>query len=108
MSEKTFFGCIDMRNAKFQGSIKNSLPDGIGIALNLDFLLALTNWNNQQPYGPSVIIFPSRNYLFGIIKNNKLEGLCSYLTASGETYYINFLNGVSDKIAYLSPNGLIT
>jgi hypothetical protein len=72
MSEKTFFGCIDMRNAKFQGSIRNSTPDGLGIALNQDFLLALTNWKNEEPYGPSVIVFPSRNYLFGSIKNKKL------------------------------------
>jgi hypothetical protein len=34
MSTKTFFGCIDLRNAKFQGSIKNDLPDGLGIAIN--------------------------------------------------------------------------
>ena len=72
MSEKTIFGCIDMRNAKFQGSIKNNTPNGLGIALNLDFLMALTTWNGEQPFGPSVVIFPSRNYLFGTIKNNKL------------------------------------
>lgn len=47
MSEKTFFGCIDARNAKFQGSIKDRLPNGIGILLNQQFQLTIASWNND-------------------------------------------------------------
>jgi hypothetical protein len=34
MSEKTYFGCMDFRNAKIQGSIRDSLLEGIGIVLD--------------------------------------------------------------------------
>lgn len=47
MSEKTFFGCIDARNAKFQGYIKDRLPNGIGILLNQQFQLIIASWNND-------------------------------------------------------------
>jgi len=31
MSEKTFFGTIDFRNAKYQGAIKNGVADGLAL-----------------------------------------------------------------------------
>jgi|GWRWMinimDraft_6_1066014.scaffolds.fasta_scaffold155319_1 hypothetical protein len=44
MAEKTSFRCIDYRNAKFQGSIRGNSIDGIGIILDNEFMLSLTNW----------------------------------------------------------------
>jgi hypothetical protein len=34
MTEKSYFGCIDLRNAKFQGSIRDGQPDGLGLLLD--------------------------------------------------------------------------
>jgi hypothetical protein len=34
MSALNYFGCLDFRNAKFQGSIKDNSIDGIGIFLD--------------------------------------------------------------------------
>lgn len=34
MSDKTYFGCLDFRNAKFQGSIRENTMHGIGIVLD--------------------------------------------------------------------------
>lgn len=31
MSEKTFFASTDYRNAKYQGAIKDGLPDGLAL-----------------------------------------------------------------------------
>lgn len=44
MAEKTSLRCIDYRNAKFQGSIRGNSKDGIGIILDNEFMLSLTNW----------------------------------------------------------------
>ena len=34
MSEKTYFGCMDLRNVKIQGCIRDNFLDGIGIVLD--------------------------------------------------------------------------
>jgi len=31
MSQKTFFASTEYRNAKYQGAIKNDLPDGLAL-----------------------------------------------------------------------------
>jgi hypothetical protein len=64
---------MDFRNAKFQGSIRDNMMDGIGIILDNEYLISLTNWKNEMPYGPSLIIFPNRDYLFGKLKNKQLQ-----------------------------------
>lgn len=79
MSTKSFFGSIDFRNAKYMGSIKDNECNGIGITLDHMFIFSLTNWNNRLPYGPTFIVFPNREYLYGHIKNRQLNGICGYI-----------------------------
>ena len=57
-----------------------------------------------MPYGPSLIVFPNRDYLFGKIKNKQLQDNCTYVTAKGETFCFNFVNGVSENVAYIDIN----
>lgn len=83
MTDKTVFSTIEMRNSKYQGATKNAKPDGFGLLLTLDHLLAITNWKADLPFGPSLIIYPNRNYLYGKIKDRKLEGVAVYVKASG-------------------------
>jgi len=73
MSENTYFGFLDFRNAKFQGSIRDGDMDGIGIILDHYYLFALTNWKGSQPYGPTLVVFPNRDYFYGKIKNKKMS-----------------------------------
>ena len=107
MMEKTFFGCIDMRNAKFQGSIRDGVPDGLGFVFDSQHLFAFSNWKIDVPYGPSLIVFPNRDYFYGKIKNRKPQQLCVYTKASGVAYIFKFVNGVSEKIAYIDDNKTI-
>ena len=46
MSEKNYFGCMDFRNAKYQGLIRDNSLDGIGIVLDNEFLLSLSSWRS--------------------------------------------------------------
>lgn len=75
--------------------------DGIGLVLDHEYLLALTNWKNDNPYGPSLVIYPSRDYFYGKIKNKKPHEVCCFSKASGESLFFNFVNGVSDSLAYV-------
>jgi hypothetical protein len=34
MSEKAYFGCIDFRNAKYQGLIRENSMDGVGFVVD--------------------------------------------------------------------------
>ena len=109
MSDKTFFGCIDHRNAKFQGSIKDGQPNGLGIALNQDCIFALSNWKQDQLSGPSFIVFSNRDYFYGKVKNRQPDGVCVYVKASGKAiFYVNFDNRSPQKIAILDESGLLT
>jgi hypothetical protein len=79
---KKYFGSIDSRNIKYQGSIKNGEYDGIGIILDHHFLFAIANWQDESPDGPVFIVFPNRSILYGEIKNKKLNGFCCYQKVS--------------------------
>jgi hypothetical protein len=83
MSEKTYFGCIDYRNAKFQGLISDEKPEGIGFIFDINHLLAFTSWKNDLPYGNALIIFSNGNYIYGKIKNKKWEGIAIFSKYSG-------------------------
>jgi hypothetical protein len=41
---KKYFGSIDSRNVKYQGSIRNGQYDGIGIVVDHHFMFAIANW----------------------------------------------------------------
>ena len=35
---------IDFRNARYQGQIKNQLPDGIGIMIDKNYMFCIGEW----------------------------------------------------------------
>jgi len=108
MSDKTLFTTIDMRNAKYQGAVKQNTPQGLGFLFNLDHQLVLTHWNSEDIQGPTLLIYPNRNYLYGHIRNKRLDGIVSYHKANGQTYHFNFINGITEKIAHDESNGVVT
>ena len=72
MSQKTFFASTDYRNAKYQGAIKDGLPDGLALFFDHEHLFSLSNFKKDVPYGPTLIVYPNRDYLYGKIKNKTL------------------------------------
>jgi hypothetical protein len=44
---KNYFGIIDSRNTKYQGSILNGKYEGIGALIDDLFLYAISNWKNN-------------------------------------------------------------
>lgn len=83
MLEKIFLSSIEFRNAKYQGYIRDNFMHGIGIIIDIDYMLALTSWNNDVPYGSSLIIFSNGDYVYGRLKNKRFQDICSYVTTSG-------------------------
>ncbi len=67
--DQSYFSYLDYRNAKFQGHLTNGQPDGVGIVIDDEFNMALTSWKGNIPTGPTLIVFPNRNYLFGKFRN---------------------------------------
>ena len=72
MADKTVFANIDMRNSKYQGATKNGQPSGLGFLFNLDHLLALGSWKNEEINRSIIIVYPNRNLLYGQVTNRKL------------------------------------
>jgi hypothetical protein len=83
MSEKIYLGSIDARNAKFQGAIREGVPDGLGFLFNVEHLLALSSWKGDTPQGPLLLFYPNGNHLIGTIRNKQLEGMALLHKASG-------------------------
>ena len=83
MSEKISFGCLDFRNAKYQGFTKGKDIDGLGIVLDIDYMFSLSHWKKDVPNGSTLIVFQNRDYLYGTIINKKLSDLCVYVLSSG-------------------------
>jgi len=86
------------------GSISGGECDGVGITLDHMYRFSLTNWKNNHPYGPTLIVFPTRDYLYGHIRNQKLNGICVYAKLEAETYFFNFIDGVSETAVLIDSN----
>lgn len=71
MSGLNYFGCLDFRNAKFQGAIRDSTADGVGIFLDNEFLWVLSNWKNYVPSGFCLAVYPNRDIFYGKIRNGR-------------------------------------
>ena len=100
MTSNTYIGTLDTRNSQYQGTIKESHPHGLGFLFSLAHQLTLTSWTDTTPNGPLLHLMPDRSYLYGKVKNKKLDGICTYRKSSNEIYYFNFINGISERIAF--------
>ena len=67
MSDKTVLTITDMRNARYQGAIKNNKPNGIGFLFNIEHLFVLSQWRQDEPNGNTFIVYPNKNYFYGFI-----------------------------------------
>ena len=107
MKDLSNFGTIDMRNARYQGLVKENSPEGLGFLFTLEHMLILSTWKKNVIEGNALIVYPNRDYLFGKVKNKKLDGICTLQKHKGTMYCFNFRCGKAEKIAYDENNEVI-
>lgn len=66
---------IDYRNCRYQGQIKNNLPDGIGIILDANQMFCMAEWVAGEIKGPTAIVYPSGRTFCGHIQYHKPESV---------------------------------
>lgn len=57
---QSYLGHLDSRNTKYQGFIEKSSRNGIGILVDEFVVFCMSHWKNDQPNGPTLIIYPKR------------------------------------------------
>lgn len=69
---------IDFRNGRYQGEIKNKLPDGVGIFFSIDLIFIIAHWKEGKMFGKAIIIYSTGAIFCGAIENDKPKGICYY------------------------------
>ena len=55
-----YYGCSEYRNAKYQGSIKEGAPKGLGMLVDNRYVFVGGFWEDSNVNGPAFIVFPNR------------------------------------------------
>ena len=88
--------CIDFRNARYQGQIKNNKPHGIGVSIDRNHLFCLAEWKNGRIDGPLFAVYPDSKIFCGFMKGSQLSGMCCFYLSDKIKTYLND-NQKSDK-----------
>jgi hypothetical protein len=89
------FEIRDYRNLRYQGETKDNLPDGVGIAIDYNYLFCLAEWRRGKIDGAAFVVFPDSKIFCGRINNNQLDGLSSFYLQDRIQIFANYSQGPS-------------
>ena len=73
--------------------------EGLGIMIDSEYLWAISEWRNEQPEGPSLVVFPNREYYWGKMVQGQPQGVGLYRLKNGDKYVLNRVNNTQQDIA---------
>lgn len=96
---------LDYRNASYSGFVLHSSRHGTGILITDDSYILLSNWTDNIIDGPYVYLFEN-NYIFGNIKEGKLEKFNLIITPQVKIYANYKANRIDRKCIIEDANGV--
>ena len=74
---------LDYRNAKYQGRTnEQQLPEGLGLLLDHNYLLSMSQWRQGKAEGPTLLVFPDSTLFQGTIRDAFPSDFCTYHSRS--------------------------
>jgi hypothetical protein len=80
---------VDYRNAKYQGELSEyeRKPHGMGMLLDIDFLLVIANWQEGLVENECIVVYPNGNIFYGFLKDNRPASCSAFQISKYKTIY---------------------
>ena len=93
----------DYRNGRYQGQVKDKLPHGIGIFMQINLTFVIAEWTHGYIDGSAVIIFPDASTFCGLFQHGKPTGTAFYELSHDDMKVIEILQEKEPITAIILP-----